>query len=321
MLKRVLTLLLGILLGCSAAPLAAQDYPTKPIRVIVPVPPGGGIDVTLRIISPKLTEALGRPLLLDYRPGANTMIGIDMAAKAAPDGYTLLSVFDNFPLTQHLFKKVPYDAIKDFAPISMIIRGPMIVAVPQQLGVKDLNQLLQLARSKTGHFNYGSAGAGSSSHLIAELFKSTTGIDAQPVHYKGAAPALADLIGGHVQFMIVASGTVVQHLKSGRLVPLAVSAPKRASHLPDVPAIAEFYPGFEAQSWIGMLAPAGTPNEIVRRVNAAIVKTLADPEVKVRFEALGVEGAGNAPEDFAKWIADQSDKWGRVIRERNITLD
>lgn len=307
------------LLACMAA--FAQSYPSKPIRVIVPYPPGGGVDVAMRLISPKLTDTLGKSVLLEYHTGAAGMLGTDMVAKAAPDGYTLLGVFDNFPLSQYLFKKVPYDAIRDFAPISMIQRGPGIVAVPPQLGVADLNQFLQLARSRAGKFNYGSAGAGTSSHLVVELFKSTTGIDAQPVHYKGAAPAISDLMGGHVQFMIVAAGTVLPHVRSGKLAPLAVTATKRISQLPNVPTIAEFYPGFEAQSWVGVLAPARTPNEIVQRLSAEVVKALADPQVRSRFEDLGVEVVGSTPEAFAKWIAEQSEKWGRVIRERKIALD
>ena len=321
MFARILTLLLGIVFACSATPLAAQGYPAKPVRIIVPWPAGGGVDVTLRTITPKLTEALGQPVILEFHAGAAGMIGTDMAAKAAPDGYTLLGVFDNFPLTQYLFKKVPYDAIKDFAPISMIIRGPMILVVPPPLGLKDFNRFLQLARSTASNVNYASAGAGTSSHLTVELFKSRAGIDAQPVHHKGAAPAMTAVMGGHVQFMIVAAGTVLPHVRSGTLVPLAVSATKRISQLPNVPAIAEFFPGFEAQSWIGMLAPAGTPSEIIRRVNAAIDKALADPDVKGRYEKLGVEAVGGTPEFFAKWIADESNKWGRVIRERKIALD
>ena len=321
MFARILTLLLGIVFACSATPLAAQGYPAKPVRIIVPWPAGGGVDVTLRTITPKLTEALGQPMILEFRAGAAGMIGTDMAAKAAPDGYTLLGVFDNFPLSQYLFKKVPYDAIKDFAPISMIIRGPMILVVPPPLGLKDFNQFLKLARSTASNVNYASAGAGTSSHLTVELFKSRAGIDAQPVHHKGAAPAMTAVMGNHVQFMIVAAGTVLSHVRSGTLVPLAVSATKRISQLPNVPAIAEFFPGFEAQSWIGMLAPAGTPSEIIRRVNAAIDKALADPDVKGRYEKLGVEAVGGTPEFFAKWIADESNKWGRVIREHKIALD
>ncbi|MBI2960664.1 MAG: tripartite tricarboxylate transporter substrate binding protein [Betaproteobacteria bacterium] len=321
MLARILRIVLVACFACSAAPVLAQSYPTKPIRIIVPTPPGGGIDIAMRIITPKLGEALGRPVLLEYHPGADTTLGTGLAARAAPDGYTLLGVFDNFPITPHLVKKVPYDAVRDFAPIAMIIRGPMILAVPPQLGIKELNELLALAKSKAGKFNYASAGAGTSSHLTAELFKSATAIDAQPVHYKGAAPALTDLMGGHVHFMIVAAGTVLPQVKSGRLVPLGVTATKRAAQLPGVPAIAESYPGFEAQSWIGMLAPAGTPNEILRRVNAEVVKALADPDVKARFEERGVEVVGDTPEAFAQWIAEQSQKWGRVIRERKITLD
>lgn len=321
MRTRVLTSLLGLLLTVAAAPLAAQGFPNKPIRVIVPTPPGGAIDVTTRMITPKLSETLGKPVIVENRAGADTMIGTEMAAKSPPDGYTLLSVFDNFPLSQHLFKKVPYDAIRDFSPISMLIRGPMIVAAPPKLGVKDLNELVQLAKSKAGSFNYGSAGGGTSSHLTVELFKLTTGIDAQPVHYKGAAPAVSDLIGGHVQFMIAASGTLLPHVRSGRLVPLAVSALHRVPQLPNVPAIAEVYPGFEAQSWVGMLAPAGTPPDIVRRVNAEIVRALADQAIKSRFEDLGFEVVGSSPEAFSKWIVEQSGKWGRVIRERKIALD
>ena len=319
MLKRVVSLLLSVVLGCLAAALAAQDYPSKPIRVIVPVQAGGGIDTTMRIIQPKLSKALGQPIFLDFQPGAQTMRGIDMVAKAAPDGYTLVAVFDSFPLTQHLFKNVPYDAIKDFAPISMIVRGPLIITVPPQLGVKDLGQLVQLAKSNKGNFNYGAGSPGSSSHLAAELFKSTAGFEAQAVHYKGAAPAMTDTMGGHVQFMIVAAGTVLSHVRSGKLVAIAVTSPMRISGLANVPAVAEFYPGFEAQSWIGMLAPAGTPKEIIHRLNVEIVKVLADPEIKARCDNIGVDTAGTTPEAFAKWIAEQSEKWGRVIRERKIT--
>ena len=312
--------LLGFAAAAWMAPLAAQVYPSKPIRMIVPSPPGGATDLTGRAVSSKLAEALGQTIIVDNRPGADTMIGTEMAAKAAPDGYTLITVFDNFPLSQYLFKKVPYDALKDFTPISLIIRGPMIVGVPTQLGVKELGQYVQLAKQK-GNFNYGSAGAGTSSHLTVELFKSTTGIDVQAVHYKGAAPAVADLLGGHLQLMIAGFGTLIQQVKSGKVTALAVSAPQRVALLPDISTIAETYPGFEAFSWVGILAPAGMPNDIVRRLNGEISKVLVDRALKLRFEEQGWEVMGGTPEAFAKWLADYSDRWGRVIRERKITLD
>ena len=320
MMARIFALLLSLAAACWVAPLAAQAYPNKSIRMIVPSPPGGATDLTARAVSSKLAEALGQPIVVDNRPGADTMIGTEMAAKAAPDGYTLLTVFDNFPLSQYLFKKVPYDAIKDFTPVSLIIRGPMIVGVPAQLGVKELGPYLQLAKQK-GNFNYASAGAGTSSHLTVELFKSTTGIDVQAVHYKGAAPGVADLLGGHVQLMIAGFGTLIQQVRSGKVVALAVSAPKRVTLLPDTPTIAESFPGFEAFSWVGMLAPAGMPNDILRRVNAEIAKVLTDRDLRHRFEDQGWEVMGSTPEAFAKWLADYSDRWGRVIRERKITLN
>lgn len=318
---RILISLLGIAAAGWSASLAAQGYPSKPIHIIVPSVAGGGTDVTARAIAPKLSEALGQPILVDNRPGAQTIIGTELAAKAAPDGGTLLTVFDNFPLTQHMMKNVPYDAIHDFAPISLIVRGPMIVGVPPQLGARDLKQFVALARTQPGNFNFGSAGLGTSSHLTVELFKLTAGIDLKAVHYKGAAPAVTDLIGGHIQLMIAASGTLIGHVRSGKLQALAVSAPARISQLPNVPTIAETYPGFEAQSWVGMLAPARTPPDIVRRLNTEIAKVLADPAVKRRFEDQGWEVVASTPEAFAKWIAEQTDKWVRVIRQQKITLD
>ncbi|MCC6474395.1 MAG: tripartite tricarboxylate transporter substrate binding protein [Burkholderiales bacterium] len=299
----------------------AQAYPARSVRIIVPSSAGGGIDVTTRALTPRLSESLRQPVLVENRPGAETMIGTEMVAKAPPDGYTLLSVFDNFPLTQHMIKKVPYDALRDFAPVALLVRGPMIVGVPPQLGVKDLAEFVNLARAKGGAFNYGSAGVGTSSHLSVELFKLRTGTDLKAVHYKGAAPAVTDLIGGHIQLMIAASGTLIPQVRGGKLLALAVTAPERIPQLPGVRAVAETYPGFDAFSWVGMLAPAGTPAEIVRRLNAEVTRILVEPEVKSGFEKRGWEVAGGSPEDFGRWLAAQTEKWVRVIRERNITLD
>ena len=308
---------LSLALGASLA--TAQGYPNKPIRMLVPSSPGGAIDVTARAITPKLSEALGQPVVVDNKPGADTMIGTEMAARSAPDGYTLVTVFDNFPLTQYLVKRVPYDALKDFTPITLVIRGPMIVGVPAQLGVKDLPQFIQLA--KKGDMSYASAGAGTSSHLTVELFKQTTGVDIQAVHYKGAAPGVSDLLGGHVKLMIAGFGTLIQQVRSGKVQALAVSAQKRVVLLPNVPTMAEYYPGFEAGSWVGVLAPAGLPAPIVHRVNAEISKLLGDRDLKAKFEDQGWEVVGSTPEVFAKYLVDYSEKWGKLIHDRKITLD
>ena len=306
---------------CWAGLAAGQAYPSKPIRIIVPTSPGGLNDLTTRAITPKLQEALGQPVVVENRAGADTMIGTEIAAKSAPDGYTLINVFDNFPLNQFLVKKVPYDAAKDFVPISLLVRGPQLIVVPAQLGVKSLAEFIQLAKSKPGALNYATAGAGSSSHLVAELLKSTAGIELQAIHYKGGAPAVADLLGGQVQLMIAGFGVVLPHVKSGKFVPLGVTSLQRMQVVPAVPTVADTFPRFETLSWVGMLAPAGTPAPIVRRINGEVSKALLDGEVKTRFDALVYEAVGGPPEVFAKWLAEQTELWGKVIRERKISIE
>ena len=307
-------------LCCNAAAMA-QSYPSKPIRIIVPTSAGGLNDLTTRAITPKLSEALGQPVVVENRAGADTMIGTEIAAKAAPDGYTLINVFDNFPLSQFLVKSVPYDAAKDFTPISLLVRGPQLIVVPAQLGVKTLGEFIQLAKSKPSALNYATAGAGSSSHLVAELLKSTAGIEVQPVHYKGGAPAVTDLLGGQVQLMVTGFGVVLPHVKSGKLLALGVTSAQRMSVVPGVPPVADTFPRFQTLSWVGMLAPARTPAPIIARVNAEVNKALLDGEVKARFDALVCEPVGGPPEVFAKWLAEQTELWGKVIRDRKITLE
>ncbi len=310
---------LAVAMGC-AANVAAQGYPTKPVHIVVTSQPGGVLDITTRLVAPKLSEGLGQPVVVENRAGAEGIIGTEYVARAAPDGYMLLAVFDYLPLTQYLVKNVPYDAIKDFAPISLFIRSPMILAVSNGLGTKDLKSFLQLAKAR-GNLNIASAGIGSPSHLAAELLKSVGGINAVAVHYKGGAPAVNDLIGGHVDFMIAPFGLLLSPIKAGKLVPLAVTAPKKVALLPGLPPIAEVYPGFEAQSYVGLATPTGTPGEIIRRLNAESNKALADRELRERFESGGNEVVGGPPEVLGKWIAEQSEKWGRVIREHHITQD
>jgi tripartite-type tricarboxylate transporter receptor subunit TctC len=313
---------LAILLGGLHCALAApQPYPHKPIRLIVPTSAGGVTDTAARIVSPRLAEALGQQIVVDNRAGAGGIIGTDIVAKAVADGHTLLAVFDSFVSNPYVFKDVPYDIARDFSPISLMILGPQLFVVHPKLGLKTFNEFLVLAKARRTAINFATAGAATSSRLSVELLKTTARIDANLVHYKGGGPALTDLLGGHVEAMIASAGLVLPHVKTGRLTVLAVTSKNRTDLVPGVPAISEFYPEFEAQSWVGVLAPAATPGAIVQRLHSEINKVLAAPEVKERFVQLGVEVVGSTPKGFAQWLRDESRKWGKVIKEQGITAD
>jgi tripartite-type tricarboxylate transporter receptor subunit TctC len=295
----------------------SQPYPSKPIRYIVPTSPGGVNDTSARVVAPRLSAGLATPVIVENRPP--NVVGTGLVAKSAADGYTILNALDNHPLTQFLMKDVPYDATKDFAGISLVWRAPQIAAIPAGHGITDLAQFVRFAKSKAGNLNYGAAGAGTSGHLAGELFKSTAGVDMQVVLHKGAGPAVSAVLGGHIDFIVATLGTLLPHIRSGKLVALGVTSPRRVPQLANVPAIAETYPGFEVQGWGGVVVPAGTPPDIIRRLNAELVKIVAEPEVRRVFENQGYEVVGSTPEAFDKWIAHESQKWGRVIRERGIT--
>ncbi|OFZ98368.1 MAG: hypothetical protein A3H35_12510 [Betaproteobacteria bacterium RIFCSPLOWO2_02_FULL_62_17] len=294
----------------------AQPYPSKPIRYIVPSSPGGVNDTSARVLAPRLSERLATPVVVENRPP--NQVGTAQVAKAAPDGYTILNTLDNFPLTQFLMKDVPYDATRDFAGISLLWRAPQIAAIPAVRGIKDLAEFVRLAKSKAGSLNYGAAGAGTSGHLAGELFKATAGIDLQVVQYKGAGPALAAVLGGHIDFIVATVGTLLPHIRSGKLIALGVTSPQRVRQLASVPAVAETYPGFEIQGWGGLSVPVGTAPDIIRRLNAEAVRVVAEAEIRRVFEDQGYEIVGGTPEAFDKWIAAESQKWGRMIRERGI---
>lgn len=296
---------------------AAQTYPSKPIRYIVPSSPGGVNDTSARVMAPRLGAALGTPVIVENRPP--NQVGTALVAKSATDGYTILNTLENFPLTQFLMKDVAYDAIRDFAGISLLWRAPQIVAIPPGLGVTDLADFVRLAKSKPGSLNYGSAGAGTSGHLAGELFKSTASIDMQVVQFKGAGPATAAVLGGHIDFIVATLGTMLPHVRSGKLIALGVTSPQRVAHLPNVPAVAETYPGFEIQGWGGLSVPTGTAPDIIRRLNAESVRVVAEPEIRRVFEDQGYEIVGSTAQVFDKLIAEESQKWSRVIRERGIT--
>lgn len=305
----------------AALPASAQNYPGRPIRMVVPTSPGGVTDIVARVVAPQLSEALGQNIIIDNRAGAGGIPGTDMVARAAPDGHTLLAVFDSFVSNPHVFRNAPYDTIRDFAPVSLLVRGPQLLVAHPKLGVKTFNEFLAAAKSRRVPVVFGTAGAATSSRLSVELFRITTKLDTTLVHYKGGGPALNDLLGGHVEAMITSSALVMPSVKSGRLNVLAVSSRQRSALVPGVPSISEFYPQFEAQSWVGMLAPAKTPAAIIRRLNAELVKLLAAPEQTARFGGLGYETVGSTPEEFGAWIRSETAKWSKVIRERNITAE
>jgi tripartite-type tricarboxylate transporter receptor subunit TctC len=310
------------LLAALSSPLAAQDYPSKPVHVFVPASPGGASDIAARLLSPKLAEALGQPFVVENRVVSGGIVGTAQLAKAPADGYAIMMTFDTFASNPHLYKDLPYDVLKDFAPIMLVVRYPQILVVHPSLGVKTVPEFVAYAKANSAKMNYGSAGPASSSRLAFELFKDAAGIDIVAVHYKGGGPAINDLIAGTVQVMLIqAGGAIGQNVKSGKLVGLATSGRQRSPHFPELPTIAEFYPGFETTSWVGAIAPAGTPRAIIEKLNGALVKILSEPDVKARFDAQSAEIVASTPEQFADLIRSESAKWGKVIREKNIRID
>ena len=303
-------------------PATAQTYPSKPIRVIVPYPAGGSGDVVGRLIGVQLTEAWGQQVIIDNRPGANGMLGTEIAAKSPPNGYTLLLGTDiQFAIASALYPSLSYDPDKDFEPITLAGFIEFILAVPSGLGVSSLSELVTLAKSRPGQLNYASAGNGSTHHLAMEMLKSRAGINVIHVPYKGSGQALPDLVTGQVQMMYLGVAQTLQYINSGQIRGLAVGSTKRLQVTPTVPTLAETYPGFEANAWWGFFAPAGTPKEVVSSLATAINKILASSSVVERFSAQGLVPVGTTPEDFASRIRADRTKWGRIVAEANIKLD
>jgi len=311
-----------IVLLAVALPLAAQDYPSKPVHVYVPSSAGGASDIAARLLAPKLAEALGQAFVVENRVTSGGIVGTAQLAKAPADGYTIMVTFDTFASNPHLYKELPYDVVKDFAPIMLIVHYPQILVVHPSLGVKTVPQFVAYAKKNGARLNYGSAGPASSSRLAFELFKDAAGIQATAVNYKGGGPAINDLLAGTVQVMLIqAGGAIGQNVKSGKLIGLATSGRERSPHFPNLPTIGDFYPGFETTSWVGAIAPAGTPRAIIDRLNATLVKILAEPDVKAKFDTQSAEIVASTPEQFGEFIKAESAKWGKVIREKNITAE
>ena len=306
-------------LALAAAPAVAQTWPTQPLRLIAPFPPGGTVDQISRLLQPHLQQALGQSIIIENRAGASGSIGSAVVAKAPPDGYTWLSVFDTHGVNPSLIPNMPFDTLKDLAPVMLIGTGAMVVTAHASTPVKSWAELLQTARAKPGSVSYGTIGSGSLAHLAMTAIGNQLKVEWTHVPYKGGGPLATDGVAGHVPFTMATYALWAPHLASGKLRPLAVTSPKRMSQLPDVPTLAESgVPGFEAQAWWGILAPAGTPQPIVARMNAELAKVLKIPAVQERMVQMGVVVASSSPDDFGKFVANEVGKWGKVVRDNKI---
>ena len=303
-------------------PAAAQAYPSKPIRMVVPFPAGGGIDTVARVIAPKLAESLGQPVIIDNRVGASGTVGTEAVAKAAPDGYTLLATFASHAQNASLYPKLGYDTVKDFAPITLIATVPNILVINPSLPVKTVKELVALAKKHPDEILYASIGNGTPAHLSAELFNSMAGIRMTHVPYKGAAASIVALISGETQLTFTTVLVAMPHIKSGRLRALGVASLKRSTVLPDVPTIDEAgVRGYESNAWYGLLAPARTPQPILDQLHRETVKTLQNNDVRDNLKGQGAEPVGNAPREFAVIIADEIEKWRRVVLATGARAD
>jgi tripartite-type tricarboxylate transporter receptor subunit TctC len=301
----------------------AQQYPSRPVRIVVPLSPGGFADTPARMLAPRLSEQLGRQFFVENRPGAGGTIGADFVAKSPPDGYTLLLTGTPHVISAHLYKKLSYDALKDFTHIALIASGPYALVVnPQQLPVNSVRELIAAAKAQPGKIDYASSGNGSAQHLVSALFNSMAGIDMNHVPYKGSAPAMQDLLGGQVKVSFAGVPNVLAHVRSRRLRALAVSTPKRWPELPDVPTVAEAgVPGYEATLWLNISGPTGLPADIVQRLSSEIGKALQDPELQTNFRSAGVEPTVMAPQELGNFMRAEYEKWGRVVKETGATVN
>ena len=293
---------------------SAQAYPARPVRIIVPLAPGAVNDITARLIGQWLTERLGQPFLIENRPGGGGNIGIEAVVRAPADGYTLLVVGTAAAINATLFEKLNYNFIRDTAPVAGIVRVPQVMQVNPSLPVNSVPDFIAYAKANVGRISMGSGGNGSPAHVIGELFKMTTGVDLVHVPYRGGAPALTDLIAGQIQVAFIDMAGSIEYIRAGKLRALAVTTATRSEALPDVPIMADFVPGFEASQWVGLSAPKNTPSEIVGKLNAEINAGLADPKLKARFTDLGGTMLPGSAADFGKLIADDTEKWAKVIK-------
>jgi tripartite-type tricarboxylate transporter receptor subunit TctC len=290
------------------------------VRVIVPFPPGGNTDVIARMVAPRLAEEYGQQFVIDNRGGAGGTLGAEIAARANPDGYTIIVVASTYASSAAVYK-LPYDAVKDIAPVTLITAGPLVLGVNLSVKANDLKEFIALARAKPGALTYGSSGTGGVPHLATELFRQMTKTEMVHVPYKGDTPALADLLGGHIHFFVSSPLAMVPQIKSGKIRGLAVTTEQRSPVLPDVPAIAEAVPGYNVSSWFGMWAPGRTPAEIIKRLNQSMARILDQPEIQTRLRADGVEPAHSTPDEFRRFIGEEIVKWSKVVKAGNIKVE
>jgi tripartite-type tricarboxylate transporter receptor subunit TctC len=318
--NRLLTLLLAMTAGFTL-PAAAQGYPLKPIRMLVAYAPGGGTDILARTIAQAMGEDLGQPVVVENKPGAGSQLATDIVAKAAPDGYTILMGTIAHSINPALYKSLPYDSLNDFAPVSLVASVPLIILVSPTVNVSNVKELIALAKAQPGKLNNAMA-TGSMPHLAGEMFKKMAGIDVVAVPFKGNSPAYPDLIAGRVQFMFDALSAGLPQVRSGALKGIAVTSAQRSEAAPDIPTIAESgLPGFEADAWYGVLAPAKTPPAVVDRLNAAIRMAVATPAVQAKLKAQGYTVLVDSPAEFSAYIKSETEKWGKVVKESGATAE
>ena len=320
--RRLVQALAACALGGAAAFAAAQDWPARPVTLVVPFPPGGTTDVLARALAEKLQQSLGQPVVVESKPGAGATLGADHVAKSKADGHTLLMGAVHHTIATSVYKKLPYDFQKDFVPVSMVALVPNVLVVNPAVPAKSVAELVALAKAQPGRLSYGSNGNGTAQHLIGTQFEHMAGVQIAHIPYKGSGPLVTDLLGGQIAMSFDTLTPVIQHIRSGRLRPLAVTTAKRAAALPDVPTLEESgLRGFDIGTWFGVLAPAGTPKEVVSRLNAEIVKIAGSAEFRKRMEDIGAETTAGTPEQMARQIADDTARFARLVREAKVTMD
>lgn len=305
-----------------AAGAAAQSYPKKPIVMISPWPPAGPAELVARVIGAKLSELLGQPVIIESKPGANGTIGATFVARSTPDGYTILfSHVGPIAISPALQKDMPYDSVKDFAPITQVVSGPTVLVVRPDIPVRNMKELLAYAKANPGKLSYGSVGPGSTTHLAGEMVKLMGGVDILHVPYKGAAPVVTDMLGGQIDMAFINVAGILPQIRSDKVRPIAVSTLMRSSILPDLPTVAETLPGFEVNSWYGMMAPAGTPRDIVALLYRETAKILKMPDVIERLKQSGLDTVGSTPEEYAAKIQDDLERWAKIVKVAKVKLD
>lgn len=315
---------IALMLSAAVVPVpvhAAESYPHRPVRLIIPYPPGGAGDITGRMLANGLTEAFGQQVVVDNRGGGGQIIATQIAATAQPDGYTLFLSSATHAINPALRKKLPYDTLKAFAPITLVAQSPLVFVVHPSLGVGSIKELIAAAKGRPGQINYASSGPGTGGHMSVELLKSLTGIDLVHIPYKGAGPALIDVVAGQVRLICTSPLPAMPHVKAGRLRALAMTSLKRSSAYPDVPAVAETVPGYQSTLWYSLLAPAGTPAPVLGRIQADAVRVINSPEVKGRLLAMGAEPVGNSSAELQAFLLEEIARWQKLVRQAKISLD